>query len=267
MNLSKLTRNALERATRNWVYRRRLPADFGSIPLFVTPAAGLKYLFRSMASVDPHLLRNVVELIRLNDTVWDIGANVGLFTFAAAARAGRKGSVMAFEPDLWLAQILRKSTLIQPVASASVTVVPAAVAAHVSLRRFAIASSARASNALVGYGHSQMRNIEEIQTVVTLNLDWLLTSIPAPNLIKCDVEGAEVEVFAEQSEILNSVRPTIVCEVGSASARRMTEIFVSAGYRLFDGEKALSLSSAVARTPWSTIAIPRERLGHYVPKA
>jgi FkbM family methyltransferase len=267
MNLSDVTRNALERATRNWVYRRRLPADFGSIPLFVTPAAGLKYLFRSLARVDPHLLRNAVELIRLNDTVWDIGAHVGLFTFAAAALAGRNGSVIAFEPDILLAQILRKSTLIQPVTSASVTVIPAAVAAHISLRGFAIASRSRASNALAGYGHSQMGSIEETQTVVALNLDWLLTSIPAPNLIKCDVEGAEIEVFAEQSEILNSVRPAIVCEVSSTSAKRMTEILIGAGYRLFEGEKALSRSSEVTLAPWSTIAIPEERLDHYVPKA
>jgi hypothetical protein len=83
-------RRFVERTTRSWRYRRHLPSQF-----------------KSMDQVDPPLLRNARELVRLGDVVqvneyW-------LFTFAAAALSGSKGAVVAFEPDAWLVQLLRRS--------------------------------------------------------------------------------------------------------------------------------------------------------------
>src|SRR5208337_2525011 len=126
MRLSSLARAFAERATRRWVYARRLPPAFGSARIFVTPSAGLKFLLKPMTEADPILLRNVIELVRPGDVVWDIGANIGLFAFAAAARAGQNGQVIAFEPDTWLVQILRRSASAQPEASSPVRIVPAA---------------------------------------------------------------------------------------------------------------------------------------------
>src|SRR5438270_2202813 len=140
MTLASLARTLVERATRKWVYARRFPTSFGSAPIFVTPSAGLKFLFKPMSKTDPILFRNTIELVRRGDVVWDIGANVGLFAFAAAARAGRDGQVIAFEPDAWLVQILRRSASAQPDASSPVRILPAAVASDTGLRQFAIAS-------------------------------------------------------------------------------------------------------------------------------
>src|SRR5262249_30239194 len=245
---SYFARRVVEQSTRDWVYTRRLPSSFGNIPIFVTPSAGLKYLFRPMTKVDPILLRNVIDLIRPNDVVWDIGANVGLFTFAAAARAGRNGRVIAFEPDTWLVQILRKSASAQPESSAPVTIVPAAVASSISLRQFTIASRSRASNALSSYGRTQMGKVYEKQTVVALNLDWLAQKLPRPVVVKCDVEGAEIEVFSGQSRILTDIRPVIIVEVGAEAVERMTGILLKERYCLYDGEKPLSSDAAVSRT-------------------
>lgn len=267
MIFSAFARKAIERSTRHWVYRRRLPRIFSSASIYVTPSAGLKYLFRSMSRVDPHLLRNVLELVRPNDIVWDIGANVGLFAFAAAAHAGRDGSVFAFEPDIWLAQILRNSAAVQPPTSAPVSIVPVAIASQVSLRSFKIASRSRASNALVGYSHPQMGQINETQTVVALSMDWLAENLPPPNVIKCDVEGAEIEVFVGGAKVLQNIRPAIICEVCGEASQQMTAILVNAGYRLYDGEKPLSRYAAVDRASWNTIAIPEERLHRYISDA
>lgn len=264
LDLSAIVRRIVERATRNWVYRRRLPQAVGGAPLFVTPSAGLKYLFKPMARIDPSLLRNATELVRANDVVWDIGANVGLFSFAAAACAGPKGSVIAVEPDTFLVDCLRRSARLQPDTSAPVTVVSAAIASDISLREFTIASRSRASNAMRGYGQTLMGLPSESQTVVALNLDWLGSNLPPPNVIKCDVEGAEADIFSGQTEILNKIRPVIICEVSDNAATLMTAILVESGYVLYDGERPLAANAMMDRTSWNTIAIPKELNAGYL---
>lgn len=259
MSVTLALRNFVENITRSWVYRRRLPPAFNSVPIYVTPAAGLKFLFKSMDKADPPLLRNVRELVQPGNVVWDIGANVGLLTFAAAAKSGVGGAVVAFEPDSWLLQILRRSRSAQPAASAPVTIVPVAVASGVGLRQFNLAARSRASNSLAEYGHSQTGGVMEEYTVPTFTLDWLLENQPKPDLIKCDVEGAEVEVFRGQIKMLNEARPVIMCEVGDEQSDEITAIFMESGYKLFDGEKPLSTASGVSRASWNTIAIPTEK--------
>lgn len=264
MATSILPRRIVERATRNWVYRRRLPQAVGGAAIFVTPSAGLKYLFKPMSRIDPPLLRSAVELVRPNDVVWDIGANIGLFAFAAAGCAGQKGRVFAFEPDTFLVGCLRKSAVLQPVTSAPVTVISAAIASKISLRAFTIASRSRASNAMRGYGQTQMGVPSESQTVVAVNLDWLASQLPPPNVVKCDVEGAEVEVFTGQTKILSEIRPIIICEVATKTAAQMTRTLVASGYALYDGEKPLTVEGRTDRASWNTIAIPEEYNDRYV---
>jgi hypothetical protein len=142
-------RQTIERLTRNLVYRRKLPAQFGRAILYASPSAGLAYLFKSVSDIDPPLLKLVDELVKPQDVIWDIGANLGLFTLCAAVRSGEGGAVFAFEPNVWLVRPLRKTSRIHPSSYAPVTIIPVAVASNVSLRNFSIASRARASNALL----------------------------------------------------------------------------------------------------------------------
>jgi FkbM family methyltransferase len=236
-----------------------LPAAFENAVLYVTPAAGLRYIFRPMANIDAPLLMVVQTLVRKDDVIWDVGANVGLFSLAAAVCAGDRGQVIAFEPDAWIAQLLRRTGRAQPIASARITVLPIAVASEISLRSLSIAARSRASNALSEYGHTQMGGVEEQHVVAAFNVDWLLSKLPIPDIIKIDVEGAELEVLSNQFRMLNEVRPVIICEVGSNTAEEITALLTSASYQLFDGEKLLKGAQKVNRATWSTIAIPQEK--------
>ena len=147
----------------------------------------------------------------------------------------------------------------KPITSARITVVPIAVASEIALRSLSIAARSRASNALSEYGSTQMGGLEEHHVVAAFNLDWLLSKLPMPDIIKIDVEGAELEVLSNQVRMLNEVRPLIVCEVGSNTTDEITILLTSASYRLFDGEKPLTNAQIVNRATWSTIAIPEEK--------
>ena len=126
--LRRSIRTRLESITREWLFRRKLPKEFGSVRIIVSPCAGLKYLFKSMNEVDKPLLSIANQFIKGGDVVWDIGANIGIFSFAAASKSGPTGKVIAFEPDSWLVQVLRRSAREIPDSCAEVAVVPVAVA-------------------------------------------------------------------------------------------------------------------------------------------
>lgn len=254
-------RTELERLTRDWTFTRRMPVSFGRAPIRVTTSGGLRYLLKPMAGVDPLLLRLAEQLVAAGSSVWDVGANVGLFSVAAASRAGRSGAVLAIEADAWLVSLLRQTAQLQSPEAAPIEVVPAAAAELDGIARFCIAQRARSSNHLAGFGHSQTGGVAETQTVAALRLDTLLGTARAPDVIKIDVEGAECRVLRGAARVLAEVRPTVVCEVGEESADECSAIFHGHRYVLFDAERAAGERRELTRAVWATLAIPRERLG------
>ena len=133
-----LLRSALEQVTHRIVVRRRLPPPFAAARIYVSSEGGLRLLGRSMTQSDPELLGLAAETVRRGDTVWDIGANLGLFSFAAAVAAGPSGRVLAVEPDTVMAGLLRRSAASNS-GQAQVDVLPAAVSDEESVARFHIA--------------------------------------------------------------------------------------------------------------------------------
>ncbi len=252
-----MLRNFLEHLTRRWRFWRKLPVGVVSVPVLVSPASGLMYLFRSMRRVDPQLIGFAEEFVRPGAVVWDIGANQGLFSFAAAHMAGPQGKVTAFEPDLWLVEGLRASARRQPSTSAPVEVVPVAVASENALRRFAIAKRSRASNHLVGYGLSETGGEAETQTVPAVTIDWLIRTLPVPDVIKIDVEGAEQEVLAGATALFAQARPMVICEVGGEARDWITEFFHSRNYILYSGLVPKAERQPCGKASWSTLAVPR----------
>lgn len=181
--------------TRNRVLKRRLPADFGRLPILVTPDSALQFLKPSLASqsMSAPLLQLARRYVRPGAVVWDIGANVGVFTFAAAVRAGAAGEVVAVEPDFMLAWLLQQTAIMHRRALPCVHIVSAAVAAELSMARLEIAERGRASNSIMGaIGRSQTGGVRYVQDTVTISLDSLLHSFRRPDVVKIDVEGAEL---------------------------------------------------------------------------
>ena len=237
--------------------------------MYVTGSAGLKYLCRPMDRIDPALCNVAAEFVKSRSVVWDVGANIGLFAFSAAHHAGPEGRVLAFEADTWLVQLLRRSASLQPASSAPVEVVPVAVAGECDLRTFHLSSRSRATNALAGYGAAGgisgqtaggiPGQIKEEQTVSAVSLDWCAKRRPLPDLIKIDVEGAELEVLTGARYILEVRRPVIVCEVSSTSSPAVTALLKDMGYRIFNADAPTASRTELPAAPWSTLAIAAPR--------
>ena len=223
--------------------KRHLPRDFGSAPMFVSPESALAFWRRDLSKVDPFLLSMVRELVRPKMVVWDIGANVGLFSFAAASLGAQ---VVAVEADMWLANLMHRSALLNKL---PVTVLPAAVSDHQGISRLYLSEQGKASNSLCGDGIAQ--------TVVVVTLDSLLDHFAAPQVLKIDVEGMEYAVLSGGRRVL-AARPHIFCEV-TDHHEAIGELLKQADYE-FHAARAAN-RQPLGRPSRDTIAVPRQFCG------
>lgn len=172
------------------------------------------------------------------DVFYDIGANVGFFTLIAARLVGPRGRVVAFEPVTANAAAIRRNIALNHFTN--ITVIEAAVSDHEGEEDLLVTdhgggaalTSAKAPPAHPGSSHTAVRT-------ATTTIDGLLAreEIPAPVMVKIDVEGAELEVLRGMPETMRRIRPKIVCEVDDASPekleprlREVQEVLEPAGY-------------------------------------
>ena len=247
--------------SRGIVLRRRLPGKFQKLPLYVSPEASLGYWRPNLASVDPLLFDMALEMVRVGQVVWDVGANVGLFSFCAAALAGPSGSVLAIEPDFWLANLLTRSarglSRSHRATTAPVAVICGAVAEHTGISEFQIAERGRAANHLAEIaGSSQVGGNRYLQHTITVSLDFLLEHFPPPSVLKIDAEAAEVKVLRGSEKVLRTVRPVIWCEVSPENSEAVAKLLHEHDYEIYAAALRPEERTALRRASWNTLAIP-----------
>ncbi len=240
-------RRYAEKLSRGVVFRRRLPP--GGRRIFITPETALRLWIQPLDKFDPALLSVSSRLVSKDDIVWDIGANMGLFAFAAARLAGPNGRIIAVEPDCHMTELMHRSESQRPANDAPLTILPTAVSNNVGIATYHIANRSRSSNFLEGTGHSQTGGIRESRTVMMVTLDWMLGHFPAPDVLKIDVEGAELAVLSGASQVFG-YHPKIVCEVAEESSEAVADLLHGAGFDLFDENMR-----PTSKAEWTTIAL------------
>jgi FkbM family methyltransferase len=209
--LSWLGERFVPRSTRTWAQIENGPA--AGIWLRLNPRTGLDTL---RGAGEPEVQDALRQHLRFGMTFYDLGANIGFFSLLAARLVGEQGRVIAFEADPEIAARLREH--VDRNRFRCVTVAEKAVwseACQVFFERVDPTTSPDR-----GLGHvvsTASANTVEIEAVT---LDGFARTSPAPDFIKCDVEGAEVEVFRGAQRLLAEKRPGILCEIHSDESRR-----------------------------------------------
>lgn len=252
-----MIRRLVERLARGRSLRRRMPRDFGRRPICLSPDAALSCLRLRWARSFQGLFDIASRFVTTGCRVWDVGGNVGVFTFAAAHRAGREGHVVTIEADPFLANLLQKTAALPANRDLNVDILCAAAADREGVARFLVAARGRASSSLEQAGHrSQAGGTRYAQYVPTVTLDSLMQHFPGPDLLKIDVEGAEPLVLTGAERILATKRPVIYVEVGDEQSAAVTALLTRHEYALFDGDCQAGVE--VERCVFNTLAIPRE---------
>jgi FkbM family methyltransferase len=214
----------------------RIPYDGGQTSIYAdlgTPLGLVLYRY-GVRDIDIELTK---ALLSPGDTFVDGGANIGLFTLAAAAKVGPGGKVISFEPArearLRLIQNVALNRLVQ------VQVVPFALSSapgEATFRVFEIAGA--------GLNHLAPAEGEAgaVESVTLTTLDAVVGPIDRRRLtlIKLDLEGAEHAALQGAREVVREARPHIIIEIEESHLRRLGSsaeevlgLLGTQGYRFF----------------------------------
>ncbi len=170
------------------------------VPVLRGPLKGKKWVLHSGAhsswvgGYEPETSNTLAALIKPGMVCYDCGANVGYFTLVMSALVGPAGQVFAFEPDPRHADALRKHMELNDCRNVVVKEIALSNCSGTTLFM-----SAKSMSAI-----SQDGNV----VVACDSLDRL--GLPAPDVMKIDVEGAELDVLDGASRLLREHRPVVL---------------------------------------------------------
>jgi len=206
-----------------------------------------------LGTSEPGVQAALTQLVQPRMTVYDIGANVGFFSVIAARLVGPDGQVVAFEPVLKNCDQLTLNAQLN--SFTNVTVRCEALGNENGCATF-FATHEPTLGRLKKFGAPEPGS-DEI-TVAVRQLDRLIieSGLPQPDLIKMDVEGAEVDVLLGASEILATARPLLLIELHGTNDP-VAILLEQQGYALY----VLGNRGSVREALWNAhlIAVPKER--------
>lgn len=179
---------------------------------------------------EPDTRRWMDEYLKPGDVLWDIGANIGLYTLYASLMPGVR--VVAFEPLSSTFALLAQNIALNG-AGERATPICLALSKASGLLPFYLAS-AEAATAMHALGAPEnVRGRFEPagkQMVISMRADEFARqmSLPAPDHVKIDVDGHEPQVLEGMGELLAQVK-TVWIEV-EAQAGEIEALLAARGF-------------------------------------
>jgi len=218
---------------------------------------------------ESHVTDWLQRTLRPGQVFVDVGANIGYFTLLGASLVGPRGRVVAVEAHPRLAELLQRNIIINGyhpfVTSYHSAAWSEATELKLHLRQnFASNSSIGSigSDALTRLGDT-----EEVVQVQGLRLDDLLADVPQVDVIKVDVEGAEVHVFTGLDRTL-AANPAITVmfewspaqieDVGDDPAALVDRLAAQGfGFRLLENDLRAIDRQALLDLPYGNVVATR----------
>ena len=168
---------------------------------------------------EEELLEMFLGEINPGDTVFDIGANIGLYTLPAALKLRKTGSVYAFEPvPLWFQRLLENIQLNCLSSMNNVFTYNVGLSDKNEMCNLVMKEVQGSGMGSITANYPNQPDKDKT-VVIPVQMfrgdDFLLDKgIPGPNVVKIDVEGAELAVLQGLEKSLQCSRCRFVlCEV------------------------------------------------------
>ncbi len=180
-----------------------------ALPILTGPLRGSKWILSSsvrscvLGTYEKDKLAQVVTLLPRGGVFYDVGAQAGYHTVLAAKRAGAVGAVYAFEPLPRNQSYLRRNLELNGIRNT--TMVPAAVSDRDGELCF---------DPGPGFMAGHLSEDGDGFRVKAVSLDYWQQTEQArtPDLVKIDVEGAELSVLQGARRLITEHHPAILID-------------------------------------------------------
>ena len=188
---------------------------------------------------------------------WDVGANIGFYSLIFLHHTSN-GIVLAFEPDQRNLDLLRNT--VRRNAIDTLRIVPLAVDKQSGEATFFLDDITGASGSLVPENHfiSEQYGQVPLQTNVrTTTLDEQLHRSPRPDIIKIDVEGADLAVLQGGRQMLETCLPIVLYEATQRKFPQTRDLLQSIGYQVFNAATLEAINAGEAA--YNVIALHHDK--------
>ncbi len=195
------------------VMERTQTVRHGNVTLvFAIPNALTKFRADTFSTKEPETLE-WIDGMTTGSVVWDIGANVGLYTcYAAKARDCR---VFAFEPSVFNLELLARNIFSNGLTHRA-TIVPLPLSDELSLNTLNLTTT-EWGGAMSTFGHDyghDGRTLQRVFAYPTVGLSMVdamqLMRIPQPDHIKMDVDGIEHLILKGGIPVLRAAKSVLI---------------------------------------------------------
>jgi FkbM family methyltransferase len=211
-------------------------------PFYIRLRRNRSFWLRDPLTHERTVFGGLQQLVRPGDVVYDVGANLGLYTRFLVTAFGAS-RVLAFEPMRNNIELLKKNIAVDPATAQRVSVLELALGdadgeelLQVDDVMSASASLDRVRVGRPAEGREQLGLPPVTEKVVVKRLDTLLkeSNLPAPNVIKVDIEGAEQLFLAGATETLAKHRPRLIMEMHEpATTKQVLKTLEGLGYSTY----------------------------------
>jgi FkbM family methyltransferase len=205
---NRLGRVVFEQISDASMMRAREVSYHGTTLAFIVPNSLNHFRVATFATKEPETLE-WIDAIPQGSILWDIGANVGLYTcYAAKARACR---VFAFEPSVFNLELLARNIFLNDLTD-TVTIVSLPLFARLEQATLNMTTT-EWGGALstfrepYGYDGKALEKKFEFRTV-GMSMDEAVArlGVPYPDYIKMDVDGIEHLILGGGDDVLKRVK-------------------------------------------------------------
>jgi FkbM family methyltransferase len=140
----------------------------------------------------------------------DIGANAGYFSLLASRRVGESGKVLAIEPNPAMANQLLQN--VQRSRLTNVAIIEAACSDSVEVRDLYVGNAYNTGNSSLSHDNLAWTKSVKVNCA-TVDLLIEQYGLYHVDLVKIDVEGAELQVLQGMQTTLKRFRPKIITEL------------------------------------------------------
>jgi len=179
---------------------------------FAVPNALCQWRYETFSSKEPETLE-WINTMPPETVLWDIGANVGLYSVYAAKK--RNCKVWAFEPSVFNLELLARNIYLNELTN-NICIVPIALSDKLGSSKMYMTST-EWGGALSTFGETygwDGKTIQQIFEFKTMGLRMIdavqMLSIPQPDYIKMDVDGIEHLILKGGAEVLKSVKGVLI---------------------------------------------------------